>query len=333
MLDLFRSVQARVSVSVALGIGVVAATFGYFYRKKLLESPPRRWIRVGELTDLMIYPIKSCAGISVKTIQCSVLGLKEREHMRDRVFMITSLEGQGITARSHPKIVKIQPNFIADRMILSAPGQEDIVIDLLKLNRRERGKSVVWGETVTTIDCGDDVAAWISKFLLNDDTGFRLVYYPDDFPTRDAWSKKKDKRELETHAGALHDVTSYMLMNQASIDDLNTKLTERVTSRQFRPNFLVKGPNAYLEDKWEWIKIGNVIFRNIMLCGRCILVNINPETGTRNPDFEPLKTLKSYRVTSENVKDPILGIHLGIHTSGTILLGDPVYIGATQETP
>ncbi|XP_055684865.1 mitochondrial amidoxime-reducing component 1-like [Lutzomyia longipalpis] len=331
MLDLFSSVHARVSVSVALGLGVVAATFGYFYRKKLLTEPPKKWIRVGDLTSLMIYPIKSCAGIPASELQCNILGLGEG-YLRDRVFMLVTVEGQFITARSHPKCVQIQPRIIFSKMYLIAPDQPEMFVDTELLKKKARVIASVWGEEVSTIDCGDAVAKWLSKYLLDRDTGVRLVYYPDTFPTRNAWSIRKNNKDLETHAGALHDITSFMLMNQASVDDLNKRLQEPVSVAQLRPNFLVSGRKEYEEDEWNWVKIGNVIFKNVKLCGRCIFTNINPDTGERNPAGEPLKTLKSYRMVSEDIDAPIMGIHLGVHTSGSVNLGDPVYVGVTPSS-
>ncbi|GAB0089020.1 mitochondrial amidoxime reducing component [Sergentomyia squamirostris] len=324
--DLFSSVHARVSVSVALGLGVVAATFGYFYRKKLIATPPKKWIRVGELTELIIYPVKSCAGIPADELNCTILGLFDGE-LRDRTFSCVSLDGTCITGRSHPKMVLIQPRFENNRLILSAPKMPDVSVDVTQITHESRSRTSVWSDIVTTVDCGDEVAKWLSNYLLDDDHGVRLVFYPEDEPTRDAWSRKKNNRDLATHAGALHDVTSYMMLNQASVDDLNTKLTEPVTFKHFRPNFLVNGNTEYAEDKWVWVKIGNVIFKNVMLCGRCIFTNINPETGKRNPDGEPLNTLRSYRMVSEGVDYPILGIHLGVHTQGLIKKGDPIYVG------
>lgn len=94
--------------------------------------------------------------------------------------------------------------------------------------------------------------------------------------------------------GAYPDATSYSLVTEASITDLNSRLEEPITSQQFRMNFLVKGTAAYEEDKWDWVKIGDVILRNIMPCTRCIFTTIDPETGTKHSKAEPLKTLKRY---------------------------------------
>lgn len=60
-----------------------------------------------------------------------------------------------------------------------------------------------------------------------------------------------------------------MLINQGSIDELNRHMDHVITPLQFRPNFVVKGPKAYEEDHWNWVRIGdNVVFRNIKPCTR-----------------------------------------------------------------
>lgn len=70
--------------------------------------------------------------------------------------------------------------------------------------------------------------------------------------------------------GALPDETSYNLVNEASIDDLNSRLASdsQVTVRNFRPNFLLSGAQAYDEDKWKFLKIGENVFEIIKPCFR-----------------------------------------------------------------
>jgi uncharacterized protein YcbX len=65
---------------------------------------------------------------------------------------------------------------------------------------------------------------------------------------------------------------------------------------------VVKGATAYEEDKWDWMKIGNVILRNVKPCTRCIFTTVDPETGTKNAKVEPLKTLKRY-VENTSLRD------------------------------
>lgn len=78
--------------------------------------------------------------------------------------------------------------------------------------------------------------------------------------------------------------------------DMNNRLEEPVTPQQFRMNLIVKGAEAYEEDHWDWVKVGQVIFQNIRPCTRCIITTINPETGQKSPKVEPLKTLKGYGI-------------------------------------
>lgn len=60
-----------------------------------------------------------------------------------------------------------------------------------------------------------------------------------------------------------------MLINQASMDEMNTHLDHVVKPLQFRPNIVVKGPEAYAEDNWKWIRFGeNVVFRGVRPCQR-----------------------------------------------------------------
>lgn len=84
-------------------------------------------------------------------------------------------------------------------------------------------------------------------------------------------------------------------MNLASVEDLNTRIPRPVDPLQFRGNFHLKMDknDAYGEDHWQWIRIGDdAIFRKVAPCTRCIFPNINVETGERDQDGEPLKTLK-----------------------------------------
>lgn len=71
--------------------------------------------------------------------------------------------------------------------------------------------------------------------------------------------------------GALHDCTSYMLINENSVNDVNDRVNDDFPAKalQFRPNFVVKGAPAFAEDNWKWIRIGdNVTFRNVGPCLR-----------------------------------------------------------------
>lgn len=58
---------------------------------------------------------------------------------------------------------------------------------------------------------------------------------------------------------------------------------------------------------------------------RCIFTNINPLTGERHPNQQPLATLNERRTIIPN-EAPVLGVHLGIRLAGKVSIGDDVYV-------
>lgn len=65
-----------------------------------------------------------------------------------------------------------------------------VSVDLARL-RGKGFRAAIWGQAVSARDCGEEAARWLSRFLLQEDTGLRLVYYPLDRPTRDVRTKNK----------------------------------------------------------------------------------------------------------------------------------------------
>lgn len=82
------------------------------------------------------------------------------------------------------------------------------------------------------------------------------------------------------------------IINENSVKDLNSRIeTTNVGIDNFRPNIVVNSDN-YAEETWDFIKIGEAIFRQIKPCTRCILTTVNPENHIKDPQGEPLKTLR-----------------------------------------
>lgn len=118
--------------------------------------------------------------------------------------MIVTPEGQFVTGRAQPKLVLVQPNVINDKLILSAPEKPDIEIDFRELAKNPSSKTYVWHQEVTTIDAGDEVAEWLSTFVLGEKDGLRLVFYPETVPTRPVRKhnlvfKKLTKADVVSH--------------------------------------------------------------------------------------------------------------------------------------
>ncbi|XP_011268140.1 mitochondrial amidoxime reducing component 2 [Camponotus floridanus] len=323
---------------VAVGTSTAVFVSWWWWTKKQKLQSPSKWQKVGELSDIMVFPVKSIGIVHMKEIECTKLGLRS-DWLRDRTLMITDLKRRHLMPRQFPKMVNISPEFSDSILTLRAPDMMSISIDLAQLCGKSF-RATVWGQAVPACDCGEEVARWLSHFLLQKDAGLRLVYYPLNRATKEINKSYQSAFPLLTmmHSGAYTNDTSFSLINEASVADLNSRLDEPVTPLNFRMNFVVKGPSAYEEDKWEWVKIGDVILKNLKPCTRCTFTTVNPETGIKSTKFEPLKTLRSYRqITDPQIRSvvrdgPVMGINLGLQgPNGIIRIGDPVYVGISEE--
>lgn len=98
--------------------------------------------------------------------------------------MVVTPENQFVTARAHPKLVLIQPRINGDKITLTAPEAPTIELNFNKLRKEQTNKSYVWQQEVNTVDCGDEIAQWLSQYVLGQQAGLRLQFYPDSYPTR-----------------------------------------------------------------------------------------------------------------------------------------------------
>ena len=63
--------------------------------------------------------------------------------------------------------------------------------------------------------------------------------------------------------------------------------------RTFRPSFVINEvhDDAYCEEEFQELRIGNVMFRQIGPCRRCKTTSLNWVRNERHPKMEPYTTL------------------------------------------
>ncbi|KAF0043871.1 hypothetical protein F2P81_003029 [Scophthalmus maximus] len=137
------------------------------------------------------------------------------------------------------------------------------------------------------------------------------------------------------HQVAYPDVAPVMLLSEASVKDLSSKLETDVTVERFRPNIVIGDCEAFEEDSWEELQIGSVRLQRVMSCGRCIFTTVDPETGIINRK-EPLETLKSYRLCKPSEKhlyksSPLFGQLHAVKRTGILQVGDVVFKDSWEE--
>ncbi len=90
---------------------------------------------------------------------------------------------------------------------------------------------------------------------------------------------------------------------------------------RFRPNVVVDGTDAWAEDDWSRLAIGDVTFRVAKMCGRCVVTTTDQGTAARGK--EPLLSLARHRRIGGKL---VFGQNLVPLTGGTIRVGDPVRV-------
>jgi uncharacterized protein len=257
------------------------------------------------LSGLYVYPIKSCAGIPLQSADLSATGLRH-----DRSWMLVDETGEFMSQRAHPRMALISIRFSAEHLIVSAPGMEELEIPLYP--QAESSIDVrVWGDTNRGELVTEEANRWFTEFLK---FPCRLVHKPEDEPRLVDSSFAESGDQV-----GFADGFAFLLISEASLEDLNMRLEDPLPMNRFRPNFVVKGCGPYAEDGWSRLRIGSVPFRVAEPCPRCAITTVDQETGTRGK--EPLRTLATYRKFEGEV---FFGRNLIHDTLGTVSVGASV---------
>ncbi|XP_055966653.1 mitochondrial amidoxime reducing component 2 [Sorex fumeus] len=305
-------------------LGVAAVTLGAVAWRRARSRRRRRLQQVGTVAQLRIYPLKSCKGVRVSEAECTPLGLRSG-HLRDRFWLVIKEDGHMVTARQEPRLVLVSIEAEGDRLVLSAPGMDPLVLPSKLPSSNSIQNCRLFGLDIQGRDCGDEVAQWFTSYLKTE--AFRLVQFEKNMKGRKGREILPDIKEK--YQVAYPDCSPLMVLSDASLADLNSRLEKKATMDNFRPNIVVTGCGAFEEDTWEDLVIGSVEMRKVLACPRCIMTTVDPDTGVIDRK-EPLETLKSYRLCDPSEKSiykssPLFGIYYSVEKIGSLKVGDPVY--------
>ncbi|OLP19575.1 MOSC domain-containing protein [Leptolyngbya sp. 'hensonii'] len=260
------------------------------------------------VTGLYIYPIKSCRGIALSQVTLNRWGLAY-----DRHWMLVDASGQFISQRQHPRLALVETALEEDCLRLNAPGQPEL---RLSLNDRSglKVEVVVWRDRCRALDQGDVAAQWFQQVL---GLPCRLVRMTEDF------DREVDPRYAPPgYQVNFADGYPVLMISEASLADLNGRLTVPLPMNRFRPNLVVTGCEPYAEDTWRRVRIGAIEFLGVKLCGRCVITTTDQERGERQGQ-DPLETLAAYRQVGGRI---LFGQKLVYSKSGQLVLGDRIEV-------
>lgn len=247
------------------------------------------------VSELIVYPIKGCAGISVTALEVDAGGIRH-----DRRWMVVDPAGRFLSQRKIPTLARVTVHAVE-----GAEGEFEI--RSVDSPRRARIKPPpeglaetfeVWSHTRLGVEYLEG-SHWFSDLFK---TPLRLVYAPPQ-------------------AGeAFHDAAQALVISEASLASLNERLPRPIPMSRFRPNIVLSGPCSHAEDTWTTLKTGEVDWLALERCGRCTVTTIDQITGEKT-GLEPLKTLATYRSFDNEV---CFGMYYALEQAGTIRVHDTI---------
>lgn len=245
------------------------------------------------LTELYVFPIKSCAAQRASSWRIDLQGGKLAH---DREFALVNASGTALRLQNYPKMGKISPrlNLEEETLTISAPGCNDLVFSL-----RDSDDSLCTGNNEVSV-CGNkcggklwggwQASEWFSSFL-----GVQcwLARYSNESACG------ANKRNSFANDQPL------LLISDNAVNALNDVLSEQkqqlVGSKHFRPNLVVRsmrqfdaGIISHVEDDWKSLilKKEGLTFEVKGECARCSMVDYDPSTGNKG---KTLRALAKYR--------------------------------------
>jgi uncharacterized protein len=282
------------------------------------------------ISQINIYPIKAMHGISVNEAQLTIRGLNY-----DRNWMIMDEDGLFLTQRNLPKLAAITVDLSGGGLILHSPSGDVFSVPFNGSQNKEISVEV-WGDLCKAYDEGEELSAWLTKNLGKfKGKNLRLVRF-----------KKEFKREVdpdflkgEKSHTAFADGFPFLVTSERSLNRLNERLIENgsepVPMDRFRPNIVLTGIDAFLENRLDELFSADGRYRLGIRkpCKRCKVTTVAQDSGSIAEPGEPLRTL-----TEMNTVPGLYGAYFGQNAtllSGekkTIRVGDQVrFILKTEE--
>ncbi|XP_022082734.1 molybdenum cofactor sulfurase-like isoform X2 [Acanthaster planci] len=313
------------------------------------------------LTNIFLYPVKSCGAFEVSEWQIGSKGL-----LYDRHWMVVNENGVCLSQKREERLCLIKPVVdLNNRCLwLQCQGLSPIRVPVdvrSEISSNPSSKihcqSKVCFDRVQTLDCGDTVANWLSDAL---GKKCRLLQQNPEFE-RNCKLVKDAASVTRSHLSLVNE-SPFTLLCRSSAQSLRKAIGERYTNQpiinpsenrsdpfepitaefplstekgkglnlhteeligRFRGNLVIDGWEAFDEDEWKKIQIGSHLFTVAGACVRCQMVCVDQNTAKRST--EPLLTLSFFR----GKKVPF-GIHLlqdeASFEGTTLRVGDDVSV-------
>jgi len=260
------------------------------------------------LSDLYIYPVKSLGGIRVAEAVLEPRGLRH-----DRRWLVVDARNQFMTQRQTAAMAHLKVAPAYNGFLLTHNARPELLPLYVPFEATpERTLFVtIWDDMVFAWRGTAAADEWLSEAL---GQPCKLVYMSDMV------MRATDRGAVEGDV-SFADAYPFLVIGQASLDELNTRLAAPVPMDRFRPNLVFTGGAPYEEETWRDFAVGDHAFVGVRPCGRCVMTTIDQQTGVKTA--EPLKTLAGYRLVSNKV---MFGQNVTGPAQGIVRVGDALAV-------
>ena len=277
------------------------------------------------LKEINIYPIKSLKGIRLRESMVEAEGLRH-----DRRWMLVDRNWSFFTQREFPVMATISVEVANDGLQVTSKSAGQIRIPF-EPDRGERGTATVWRSVVRAVAYTGEVSEWFSDAI-----GTRCMLVKMEKGARREVNPEYAVRPGEDSV-SFADGYPFLLIGLASLEELNERLRgehedagkmpavqfEPLPMNRFRPNFVVGGTEAFAEDEWLEVRVGEAVFHVVKPCDRCVITTVDQAAGEKTGK-EPLATLAKFREVDGKI---LFGQNLiAERPGGSVRVGDPIEV-------
>jgi uncharacterized protein YcbX len=224
--------------------------------------------------------------------------------------MVVDESGMFLSQRNHPRLALVRTGILDGTLRLEAPDMGSLELPL-DPSPTVHTTVRVWKDRCAGTWTGERPARWFSEFL---GTPCHLVHMSGETlrPADRSYAPEGTRVSFA-------DAFPFLIISEASLADLNSRLDEPVPMNRFRPNLVIAGSEPYEEDRWERVQIDGLRLRIVKPCARCVVTTTDQATAQRSE--EPLRTLSRYRKSWGKVMFGQNAVH---ETEGRLRVGQRV---------
>jgi uncharacterized protein YcbX len=266
-----------------------------------------------QISELYIYPVKSLRGIKLDKALITDRGFKY-----DRRWMLIDANNRFLSQRENAPMALLSASIENDFLTITDTRNKALINIPLNPLKQELIPVTIWDDTCVAQLVSDEADEWFTATLKMD---CRLVYMPD------GTERFTDQQYTPANSiTSFSDAYPFLIIGQASLDDLNKRLSDALPINRFRPNIVFTGGTPYQEDTMDSLTINDIPFKGVKLCARCNIITIDQSDASTGK--EPAKTLASYRTKNNKI---LFGQNLIAEGIGTISVGNELIVSTVHQ--